>query len=92
MILEKQNSKITDHHLSRKAIVYLRQSTHKQVMRNKESQRLQYALKDRAGDLGFRQVEIIDTDLGSSAGVGADRREGFDRLIANPLCQDRCRV
>ena len=71
------------HHQDRKAIVYLRQSTDKQVLRNKESQRLQYALKDRARGLGFNHIEIIDTDLGASAGVGAVNREGFDRLIAS---------
>jgi DNA invertase Pin-like site-specific DNA recombinase len=51
-------------------------------VRNKESQRLQYALKDRARDLGFNHIEILDTDLGTSAGIGAVRREGFDMLIA----------
>jgi len=69
--------------LDRKAIVYLRQSTEKQVKENKESQRLQYALADRARDLGFKRVEVIDIDLGSSASLGAARREGFDRLIAS---------
>jgi len=69
--------------LDRKAIVYLRQSTEKQVKDNQESQRLQYALTDRARDLGFKRVEVIDIDLGSSASLGAARREGFDRLIAS---------
>jgi hypothetical protein len=39
-------------------------------------------LADRAQALGFEQVDIIDTDLGRSAAIGAVRREGFERLIA----------
>jgi DNA invertase Pin-like site-specific DNA recombinase len=77
-----KNSKVAAQHLARKALVYLRQSSEKQVKENRESQRLQYALVDRARDLGFKDVEVIDTDLGSSAGIAAARREGFDRLIA----------
>ena len=60
-----------------------RQSTKKQVKENQESQRLQYALADRARDLSFKRVEVIDIDLGSSASLGAARREGFDSLIAS---------
>ena len=37
---------------------------------------------ERAKELGWRQVEVIDTDLGSSASLGAAEREGFDRIIA----------
>ncbi len=66
----------------RRAIVYLRQSSERQVRHNLESQRLQYALVDRARDLGWSQVEVIDTDLGSSAAIGARKREGFQRLLA----------
>jgi len=73
--------KITPQHRSRKAVIYLRQSSEGQVRNNLESQRLQYALADRARALGFRQVEIIDADLGSSAAVAAKRREGFERLL-----------
>ncbi len=73
--------KITPEHLSRKAFVYLRQSSEGQVKNNLESQRLQYALAGQATRLGFREVCIIDTDLGSSAAVGAKRREGFERLL-----------
>ena len=57
--LRKAN-KIDSNHLARKAIVYIRQSTVKQVRHNQESQRLQYALTERATALGFRQVEVID--------------------------------
>ena len=76
------SSKVTDAHLGRKAIVYLRQSTDRQVQRNTESLKLQYGLVDRAKELGFAEVEVIESDLGKSASMGAKRREGFDRLIA----------
>ncbi len=74
--------KITPAHLGRKAVVYLRQSSEKQVKENTESQRLQYALTARARELGWHQVETIDIDLGCSAAIGAAPREGFERLIA----------
>jgi DNA invertase Pin-like site-specific DNA recombinase len=74
--------KITPLHLQRKAIVYLRQSSERQVQHHTESQRLQYNLADRARALGFEQVDIIDADLGHSAAIGAARREGFERLVA----------
>jgi DNA invertase Pin-like site-specific DNA recombinase len=75
------DQKITPKHLSRRAIVYLRQSSEGQVRNNHESQKLQYALADKARSLGFHEVETIDTDLGSSAAVAAKRREGFERLL-----------
>ena len=74
--------KLTAERRARRAIVYLRQSSERQVRHNQESQRLQYALVDRARDLGWSQVEVIDTDLGSSAALGAGPREGFQRLLA----------
>src|SRR5215472_8966141 len=61
------NFKIKPEHLARKAIVYLRQSTDKQVRQNKESQLLQYGLAERMRALGWKQVEIINSDQGSSA-------------------------
>ena len=67
--------KITAAHLARKAVVYLRQSSLKQVRENLESQRLQYALADRARGLGFDRVEIVDGDLGMSASLGSAPRE-----------------
>ena len=76
------SSEITAERRARRAIVYLRQSSERQVRHNQESQRLQYALVDRAHDLGWSQVEVIDTDLGSSAAIGAGPREGFQRLLA----------
>ena len=53
------NPKIKPEHLARKAIVYLRQSSDKQVRQNKESQLLQYAVAERVRALGWQQVEII---------------------------------
>ena len=82
MSVSQITSKITETHLSRKAVVYLRQSSPGQVRRNKESQRLQYALKDKAREWGWEQPEIIDCDLGASASVGAAKRPGFERLTS----------
>ncbi len=73
-------SKITAEHLERYAYVYVRQSTLDQVQHNAESRRRQYGLKARAEQLGWRDVVVLDEDLGrSGAGVA---RAGFDRLIA----------
>lgn len=83
MINSQINSKITESHLDRKAVVYLRQSSMKQVHQNKESQRLQYALKDRAKEWGWKEIEVIDCDLGYSASIGAALRVGFERLTAS---------
>lgn len=76
-------NKITSKHLERKAIVYIRQSTEKQVSENKESQKLQYSLTDQAKEFGFNQIEVIDIDLGHSASIGSKRRKGFDQLISS---------
>ncbi len=83
MIAVQYAHKIKEEHLARKAVIYLRQSSEKQVLENKESQRLQYAMVDRARALGWKVVEVIDSDLGSSATIGAPEREGFQRLIAS---------
>src|SRR6202050_1176993 len=77
------NPKIKPEHLARKAIVYLRQSSEKkQEGQNKESQRLQYAVADRVRALGWQQVETINSDLGSSAGLAAAQRGGFERVLS----------
>lgn len=75
--------KITRAHQSRKAVVYLRQSSLTQAKRNTESQRLQYALADTAKSYGFRHIEVIDRDLGLSAASGAPARDGFKELLAS---------
>jgi DNA invertase Pin-like site-specific DNA recombinase len=74
---------IDDRHLARRAAIYIRQSSPHQVLTNQESLRLQYDLRRRALDLGWRKedVEVIDTDLGLS-GATAAHREGFKDLIA----------
>ena len=79
-------SKITAEHLSRAAFVYIRQSTADQLMHNQESQRRQYGLTDRARQLGWVTVEVIDDDLGRSGGGIA--RPGFERLLA-AICDGR---
>ncbi|MFO1508358.1 MAG: recombinase family protein [Steroidobacteraceae bacterium] len=79
-------NKIAADHLTRRAYVYIRQSTLDQVRHNHESQRRQYALADRARELGWQDVEVIDEDLGRS-GAGT-QRPGFERLLAG-LCDGR---
>ena len=76
--------KVRPAHLGRAAIVYVRQSSPGQVERNTESTDRQYALVERAVELGWarRAVEVIDEDLGIS-GSGAAPRSGFARLTAD---------
>jgi DNA invertase Pin-like site-specific DNA recombinase len=80
--------KIKPEHLARKAIVYLRQSSDKQVRQNKESQRLQYDLADRMRALGWKEVEVVVCDLGSSAAIASARREGFERVLSSVALGD----
>ena len=79
-------SKVTTEHLARSAYVYIRQSTADQVTHNHESRRRQYGLVDRAHQLGWTAVEVIDDDLGRSGGGIA--RPGFERLLA-AICEAR---
>src|SRR6266705_87094 len=79
-------SKITAEHLHRNACVYIRQSTPGQLVHNQESQRRQYGLADRARQLGWINVEVIDDDLGRSG--GGISRPGFERLLA-AICEGR---
>ena len=78
-----RSDKITDEHLQRLAIVYVRQSTQQQVLEHRESTARQYALADRAVALGWpaAAVEVIDEDQGHS-GSSAEGRSGFQRLLA----------
>ncbi len=75
---------ITPRHLSLKAIIHIRQSTPQQMIDNQESLRLQYALHQRALDLGWpaQRIEVIDSDLGTSA-AGSEHRQGFQELSAS---------
>jgi DNA invertase Pin-like site-specific DNA recombinase len=79
------NPKITTDHLAKKAMVYVRQSSLKQVLHNQESQRLQYALIERARALGWHQIEVIDDDPGHSASAGTQRVGCKNRLTAVAL-------
>ncbi len=76
------HQKITATHLKRNAYLYVRQSTMRQVVENTESTQRQYALRQRAIALGWRQDQIIviDSDLGQS-GASAVDREGFQKLV-----------
>jgi DNA invertase Pin-like site-specific DNA recombinase len=76
-------SKITPTHTQRAAFVYIRQSSPSQVENNRESTARQYALVDRAGELGWGrdQITVIDEDLGLS-GASVANRSGFARLIS----------
>jgi DNA invertase Pin-like site-specific DNA recombinase len=75
------SGKIKSHHLGRKAILYVRQSSTHQVMHNQESRLLQYAMSDRLCALGWREIEVVDDDLGRSA-AGSAIRAGFERMVA----------
>lgn len=79
--------KLTVELLNRRAVVYIRQSSPGQVVHNLESQRRQYGLADHARQLGFREVQIIDEDLGRS-GSGKEARPGFERLVAEVCSGD----
>lgn len=76
------SDKIQEQHLSRKAILYVRQSSGFQVQNNEESQRLQYAMKQRLELLGWQDIEVIDEDLGRSAS-GSTTRAGFERMVSD---------
>src|ERR1700741_2639353 len=75
------SDKVRPHHLQRKAILYVRQSSAHQVLHNRESSALQYAMRDRLMALGWSEVEVIDDDLGRSA-AGGVQRAGFERMVA----------
>ena len=80
-------SKIQKGHLDRAAYVYVRQSTPGQVEHNLESQRRQYGLVERAKELGWQDVRVIDEDLGRS-GSGRVERRGFETLLSE-VCQGK---
>ena len=75
------SEKIRPHHLERKALLYVRQSSAHQVLHNRESSALQYAMRDRLTVLGWSEIEVIDEDLGRSA-AGSVQRTGFERMVA----------
>src|SRR6516225_3295890 len=75
------SDKIRSQHITRKALLYVRQSSSYQVTHNLESQKLQYAMQERLCRLGFQDIEVIDEDLGCSA-AGTVTRSGFERMVA----------
>ena len=75
------SDKVRPHHLERKALLYVRQSSAHQVLHNRESSTLQYAMRDRLMALGWSEIEVIDDDLGRSA-AGGVQRVGFERIVA----------
>src|SRR5580692_6047443 len=79
-------TKITAEQLERSAIVYIRQSTAYQVTNNVESGRRQYGLVERARQLGWIDVQVIDDDLGRSG--GGITRPGFEKLLT-AICERR---
>ena len=83
MLPETAASKVTAAHLSRTALLYVRQSSLKQVIHNTESAIRQYDLRGKAIALGWdaSQITVIDIDQGQSGASAADR-EGFQQLVA----------
>lgn len=81
--VRESSPKVTASHLDRKAFLYVRQSTPRQVLENTESTKRQYALRQRAVALGWPEarVVVIDSDQGMSGASAADR-EGFQKLVA----------
>src|SRR5436189_6358801 len=78
-----ERAKISDAHRRRRAVVYVRQSTLHQVERNTESAARQYALRERAVELGWPadSVVVVDEDTGRS-GRTSEGRIGFKELVA----------
>lgn len=78
------NPKIQEHHRSKPAYIYLRQSTPGQVRHNQESTERQYALREKALELGWGEalIRTLDRDLGKS-GTEMTRREDFKTLVAD---------
>ena len=86
------SSKVHHEHLEKLAIVYVRQSSPKQVMEHRESRERQYGLVNLAVALGWprERVLVIDEDQGQS-GKWADHRVGFQRLLAE-VTMDHCGI
>ncbi len=77
-------TKLQPHHISKPAYIYLRQSTLAQVRFNQESTQRQYALQNKAQQMGWPQyaIKILDGDLGLS-GTKIEHREDFKMLVAD---------
>jgi hypothetical protein len=91
------SDKVRPHHLERKALLYVRQSSAHQVLHNRESSALQYAMRDRLMALGWSEIEVIDDDLGRSAAGGSSalalsgwwRKCVLARLAPSPRARSR---
>jgi hypothetical protein len=83
MFTDTASLKVTAAHLTRQALLYIRQSSLKQVLHNTESAIRQYDLRGKAIALGWTadQITVIDIDQGQSGASAADR-EGFQQLVA----------
>lgn len=81
--------KLRPHQLQKNAYIYLRQSSMRQVYHNQESTERQYALKDKAVQLGWppEQIIVLDQDLGQS-GAQSHQREDFKKLVAE-VCLEK---
>lgn len=79
----ESHRKVSAEHLHRDAFLYVRQSTARQILKNAESTKRQYALRDRAVALGWpiERVHTIDHDQGRS-GARAQSRDGFEKLVS----------
>lgn len=75
------SEKLTASHLGRRALIYVRQSSHQQLVHNLESRRRQYEMEKRVRDLGWQETEVIDEDQGRSA-TTTTGRTGFQRMVA----------
>lgn len=82
-------NKIRTEHIGREACIYVRQSTSTQVIHHRESQRLQYGLKERAKELGWSEgyIRVVDSDLGTTASGCVDRL-GFQELLS-AVCEGK---
>src|SRR5262245_16630341 len=74
---------VQPHHLRRKAVIYIRQSTGHQVLTNLESQQLQHTMRAHAHHLGWpdERIEVVETDMGRTA-QSTERRDGYKALLA----------
>jgi DNA invertase Pin-like site-specific DNA recombinase len=78
------NPKIQEQHRRKPAYIYLRQSSPGQVLHHRESTERQYALREKARELGWSEslIRTLDQDLGKT-GTEMTRREDFKTLVAD---------
>jgi len=83
MLNQMAAHKVQGDHLDRQALIYVRQSTLMQVLKNTGSKARQYDLSQRALELGWppERIVVIDQDQGTS-GTSFAERDGFERVVA----------